>query len=61
MREQPVSAIDADETRTCLTCGDTFVFPDSQREREFFIRMGFPPPKRCPSCRAAAKREARSW
>ena len=59
--ERPACATDPPVRRRCLACGQIFVFPEDSRELELFAKRGFPPPKRCPSCRAAAKREARTW
>ncbi len=34
----------------CLACDEWFVF--TAKEQRFYAQQGFPPPKRCPSCRA---------
>lgn len=46
-----------DQTLVCADCGTEFVFTAS--EQDFYAQKGFNnPPRRCKSCRAAAK-EAR--
>ncbi len=43
-----------DQTRTCVDCGDEFVW--TAGEQEFFHEKGFTdPPKRCKTCRQARK------
>ena len=37
----------------CVECG--LDFPFSVGEQQYFELKGFPPPKRCPSCRALRK------
>ncbi|MDY7042493.1 MAG: zinc-ribbon domain containing protein [Chloroflexota bacterium] len=45
-----------DKTLTCRDCGAQFVF--SAGEQEFFQQRGFEnEPTRCPTCRAARRRE----
>ena len=34
----------------CRACDEWFVF--TVKEQRFYAQQGFPPPKRCPSCRA---------
>ena len=46
-----------DRSLTCQECGQPFVF--TAGEQEFFASRGFSEPRRCPSCRAARKRERR--
>jgi CxxC-x17-CxxC domain-containing protein len=47
-----------DKTLTCAECNEEFVF--SASEQEFYAEKGFQnEPKRCPSCRAARKRDRR--
>lgn len=44
----------ADKTLTCRDCGTEFVF--TAGEQEFYAEKGFTnEPRRCPSCRRAAK------
>lgn len=44
----------ADRTRTCVDCGDDFIW--TVGEQEFFHEKGFTdPPKRCKTCRQAKK------
>lgn len=44
----------ADQTRTCVNCGDDFTW--TAGEQEFFHEKGFTdPPKRCKACRQAKK------
>lgn len=42
-----------DQTLTCADCGTQFNFPES--EQQFFAERGFSTPRRCKSCREAAK------
>ncbi len=45
-----------DKTLTCRECGAEFIF--SASEQDFYAEKGFTnEPARCPSCRAARKRE----
>lgn len=37
----------------CQDCGRIFIF--SANEQKFYEEKGFPPPKRCKSCRKARK------
>jgi hypothetical protein len=41
------------ETRVCNDCAAPYVW--SAGEQQYFERRGFPPPKRCPDCRAVRK------
>lgn len=50
-----VEAAATDEWRTCVDCGVAFVF--GGRDREYFARSGYAPPKRCRPCRR--QRQAR--
>ncbi len=42
-----------DETRTCIECGDTYIW--SERDQRFSHERGYLPPKRCPRCRELMK------
>jgi CxxC-x17-CxxC domain-containing protein len=42
-----------DQTITCADCANQFTFTAS--EQEFFAQKGFSAPRRCKSCRNAAK------
>lgn len=42
-----------DKTLTCSDCGGTFTF--TAREQEFYAERGFTTPRRCRTCRDAAK------
>ena len=43
-----------DKTLTCVDCGSQFIFSDG--EQQFYQSKGLMnEPKRCPSCRSAAK------
>ena len=42
-----------DQTLVCADCSAEFVFTGS--EQDFFAQKGFSAPRRCKSCRAAAK------
>ncbi|HEY0378959.1 MAG TPA: zinc-ribbon domain-containing protein [Pyrinomonadaceae bacterium] len=43
-----------DQMRTCVDCGDEFIW--TAGEQEFFHEKGFTdPPKRCKTCRPAHK------
>lgn len=42
-----------DKTLTCSDCKQPFTF--TARDQEFFKKMGFTDPKRCPPCRKIAK------
>jgi len=44
-----------DKTLTCAQCGAEFVF--TAGEQEFYTEKGFTEPKKCKSCRDAAKAE----
>ena len=39
----------------CRECAEWFVF--TAKERRFYTEQGFPPPKRCPTCRAERRRQ----
>jgi hypothetical protein len=43
-----------DQPLTCSDCGGEFTFEAG--EQEFFETQGFPPPKRCRTCRAEKKK-----
>lgn len=43
----------ADQTLTCVDCGEEFPF--SAREQAFFAEKGFQTPKRCKSCKQVRK------
>lgn len=46
----------ADKTITCVQCGQDFIF--SENEQKFYREKGLTnEPKKCPDCRAAAKRQ----
>jgi CxxC-x17-CxxC domain-containing protein len=59
MVDQPkveITTRSADKTLTCRDCGVTFVF--TVGEQEFYRQRGLlNDPQRCPSCRAARRRE----
>lgn len=44
---------ETDEMIVCVDCGTSFPF--SASEKQFYAERGFTTPKRCKSCRAAAK------
>ena len=44
---------------TCTDCGRTFVW--TQGEQQFYTKLGYPPPKHCPGCRAELKRKRREY
>jgi Probable zinc-ribbon domain len=44
-----------DKELTCVDCKSTFIF--NAGEQQFFASKLLTPPKRCPGCRAAKKRE----
>ena len=44
-----------DQERCCQHCGDSFVF--AAGEQAFFAAKELEPPKRCPSCRQARRKE----
>ena len=44
-----------DELLTCIDCGTTFPF--AAGERQFFEARGYPPPIRCPACRALRRQK----
>jgi hypothetical protein len=46
-----------DKTLNCSDCHQDFIF--SVREQEFFAEMGFKPTRRCVSCRAKKRAEAK--
>lgn len=46
---------EGDLTLTCRDCGAAFTFTTG--EQRFYAERGFSQPARCPSCRAARKRE----
>ena len=39
----------------CLACDEWFVF--TANEQRFYTEQGYPPPKRCPRCRAERRRQ----
>ena len=39
----------------CRECDEWFVF--TAKEQRFYAEQGFPPPKRCPNCRAERRRQ----
>ena len=39
----------------CRECDEWFVF--TAAEQRFYAEQGFPPPKRCPTCRAERRRQ----
>ena len=39
----------------CRECDERFVF--TANEQRFYAEQGFPPPQRCPSCRAEKRRQ----
>ena len=43
----------SDQTLVCADCATNFTFTAS--EQDFFAQKGFNPPRRCKSCRDAAK------
>ena len=46
-----------DRKLNCTVCSTPYVF--TKGEQEYFLKRGFPEPKRCPECRKKAKRERR--
>jgi hypothetical protein len=44
-----------DDLLTCSDCGTAFAF--EQGEQQFYRDRGFPPPKRCPACRAVRRQK----
>ena len=51
----PINLVD--RKLNCTACSTSYVF--TKGEQEFFLKRGFPEPKRCPECRKKAKRERR--
>ena len=39
----------------CRECDEWFVF--AATDQRFYAEQGFPPPKRCPNCRAERRRQ----
>ncbi len=39
----------------CRECDERFVF--TAQEQRFYAEQGYPPPKRCPNCRAEKRRQ----
>ena len=39
----------------CRECGEWFVF--TANDQRFYAEQGYPPPKRCPTCRAERRRQ----
>ena len=52
-KESVVFLMYAEQQLTCADCGTEFPF--SAAEQQFYAEKGFQPPKRCRSCRQAAK------
>lgn len=48
-------AVEGDQHLICQQCNSDFLF--SEREQKFFLEMGFVPPRYCPECRKARKRD----
>ncbi len=46
------NTVQAAQELTCICCGEHFIF--GRDEQEHFARVGWPIPKRCPSCRKEA-------
>lgn len=51
----PINLVD--RKLNCTACNQPYIF--TKGEQEFFLKRGFPEPKRCPECRRKAKRERR--
>ncbi|MEB3328902.1 MAG: CxxC-x17-CxxC domain-containing protein [Candidatus Sericytochromatia bacterium] len=43
----------ADQTLQCADCGVEFLYTEA--DQQFYAEKGFSPPRRCRTCRAAAK------
>jgi hypothetical protein len=46
--------LDDDQTRTCIDCGQPYVWDVA--DQRYARQMGFRPPKYCEACRAMRKR-----
>ena len=53
IKERETMSSTVDKTLTCADCGADFIFSSS--EQDFFAERGFSTPRRCKSCRNAAK------
>ena len=43
-----------DKELICIECRQSFIF--MARDQAFYAEQGYPPPKRCPGCRAERRR-----